>query len=114
LPVQIRSWLPYTASVQSAGATWLETPRMFQAGYRALVDRQPVEVRRSQEGLVSLPVPAGSSQVELRYAAPFGLLASFWLSFSTIALGWTFLGMEGWRLLKGSTRAAATQAAIAP
>lgn len=87
LSVRVKSWLPYTASVQSDQPAWLETPRMHQAGYVATVNGQRVEVRRSSEHLTSFPVPAGQSQVELRYVAPTGLLISFWLSFATIVAG---------------------------
>lgn len=87
LPVQVRSWLPYRATVRAAQAGWLETPRMHQADYRAVVDGKSAEVRRSDENLVAVRIPAGTSQVELRYVAPFGLRIAFYLSFSGLLAG---------------------------
>lgn len=115
LPVQIRSWIPYTATVRTDDSVWLETPRMYQAGYVAGVNGQPVEVRRSAQGLVSVPVPAGISEVEIRYVAPAGLLAAFWLSLGAIGAGLAVALVTGWRGLTAAEPAApATPAAPAP
>lgn len=84
LPVQVESWLPYRATVQADGPAWLETPRMYQRGYRAEVDGRAVEVKGSAQGLACFPVPAGHSTVELRYIAPAGLALAFWVSFLAV------------------------------
>ncbi len=81
LPVRVESWIPYRAVVRSPEASWLETPRVFQSGYRALVDGKTAEVRKSPESLVAVAVPQGVSRVELEYAAPGGLQFLFWVSF---------------------------------
>jgi hypothetical protein len=93
LPVQVFSWVPYRAHVRTSHAAWLETPRMFQRGYVAKVNGRPAEVRKSTEGLVSIHVPAGISEAELKYHAPFGLVIVFWLSLGTIVLWLGTLGV---------------------
>jgi hypothetical protein len=95
LPVRVDSWIPYRAHVRSPSAAWLETPRMYQTGYRATVDKQPAEVCKSPEGLVCVGVPKGESDVELMYAAPTGLKLLFWLSFLAI-IGTALFGTANW------------------
>jgi uncharacterized membrane protein YfhO len=70
--------------VRSPEAALLESPRMFVPGYAATVNGAAVAVRKSPEGLVAFPVPAGESGVELRFAGPPLLHLAFWLS----AAGW--------------------------
>ena len=84
LPVRVESWVPYRARVRSQTAAWLETPRMYQAGYTAMVNRTPASVGRSPEGLVCIAVPAGDSIVELSYQPPSGLVALFWISMTSM------------------------------
>jgi hypothetical protein len=81
LPVEVRSLIPYRARVTAPEAAWLETPRMYQDAYQAVVNGARVDVAKSPAGLVMVPVPAGVSQVKVQYYPPFLLLASFWLSF---------------------------------
>jgi hypothetical protein len=85
MPVQVGAWMPYQAQVQADEACWLETPRNFQAGYAASVDGVSAQVRKSPEGLVMVPVPRGTSEVEVRYVAPIGLRMLFLLSVLCIA-----------------------------
>jgi hypothetical protein len=85
LPVRVDSWIPYSARVRSPAESLLETPRMFQPGYEALVDGKPAPVSKSPDGFVCVAVPAGESHVTLSYEAPAGLRALFWLSFAGIA-----------------------------
>jgi len=80
LPVQVTGWMPFQAIVVSPQDAWLQTPRMFQAGYVATVDGNPVKVAPSPDGLVCIDVPKGRSVVRLAYHPPFGLALSFWLS----------------------------------
>lgn len=95
LPVQVESWIPYRAEVQSPEPAWLETPRVFQTGYEALVDGKPAEVRKSPDSLVAVEVPRGRSSVELVYVAPKGLKFLFWLSTVSI-LGAASFGLWRW------------------
>lgn len=91
LPVRVDSWIPYSARVTSPAPAWLETPRMFQPGYLASVDRQPAPIRKSEDGFVCIAVPAGDSRVTLTYVPPAGLKALFWISalaiLGSVALG---------------------------
>jgi len=94
LPVRVTSLMPYRATVRSPAPALLESPRMFVPGYVATVNGAPVAVRRSAEGLVAFPVPAGESRVELRFAGPTALHLAFWLS----AAGWLLAGLwTAWR-----------------
>jgi hypothetical protein len=88
LPVKVDSWIPYRARVQSGQPGWLETPRMYQVWYRALVNGRPSDVRESPEGLAMVAVPAGESRVQLEFVAPFALKACCFASMLT-ALAWT-------------------------
>ena len=81
LPVEVRSLIPYRARVTAPAAAWLETPRMYQDAYQAVVDGAQTQVAKSPAGLVMVPVPPGVSQVKVQYYPPFVLLASFWISF---------------------------------
>jgi len=114
LPVQIRSWIPYAATVRTDDSVWLETPRMYQAGYVAEVAGRPAEVRRSAQGLASVPVPAGTSEVVLRYRAPAGLLGAFWLSLGAMGAGILVALFAGWRELRAGAAARVTPAAPSP
>jgi hypothetical protein len=96
LPVRVDSWMPFKARVRSPAAAWVETPRAYQAGYRAWVDGKPAEVRESRDSLVCVAVPAGESRVELAYAAPPGLRVLFWLSFLSIVAA---AGFGAWRVI---------------
>lgn len=83
LPVRVTSLIPFVAMVTSPRAALFESPRMFVPGYAATVNGNAVAVHKSAEGLVAFPVPAGVSQVELRYAGPMMLHIAFWTSFSS-------------------------------
>ena len=107
LPVRVLSWLPYSAAVTSPTAAWLETPRMYQASWRATVDGRPTEVRRSPEGLAIVPVPAGDSEVVLHYSAPIGLQVAFWISLAAIMTGTSLALIRAERALRISSAATA-------
>jgi hypothetical protein len=84
LPVHVTSWIPYRASVNAPRSAWLETPRVFQSSYRAMIGGHPAAIRKSNEGLVMVAVPAGRSQVTLELHPPFALSLSFWISFIAV------------------------------
>ncbi len=83
--IKIISWLPYRATVRPAQASWLETPRVFIPGYTATIDGRTEEVRRSPEGLATVPVTSATRQVELRYQGPVALRLAYGLSLITWA-----------------------------
>ncbi len=93
LPVNVTSLIPYRAQVSSPRAAWLETPRMYQDAYQAIVNARRVPVAKSPEGLVMIPVPAGRSTVKLQYYPPFVLAAAFWVSFAAVVA--TTLALAG-------------------
>jgi hypothetical protein len=95
LPIRVDSLIPLRAVVRSPGPAHLETPRMFVPGYVATVNGAPVTVKKSREGLVTFPVPAGESRVELRFAGPVALNVAFWLSLAGWIIGAAALG---WKL----------------
>lgn len=84
LPIRVTGWIPYQAKVDSPAAAWLETPRMFHPGYRAVVNGQDIAPVKSREGLVAVPVPAGRSEVTLSYHPPFLLVSGYWISLTAI------------------------------
>ncbi len=99
LPVRLESLIPYRTHVKSPSAGWLETPRMHQLGYVATVNGHAAAIRRSPDGLTWIAVPAGDSQVELDFKAPFGLRALFWLSLASVVIFTIGVAREVGRLL---------------
>ncbi|HEX7632673.1 MAG TPA: hypothetical protein VF388_11100 [Lacunisphaera sp.] len=93
LPVELKSLLPLRAQVRAPAASWLETPRMFLDGYEATVNGQPAKVQRAADGLLLVAVPAGASEVEVRYVGP--LLVRRALAVSRVA----WLAMGAWAFL---------------
>lgn len=87
LPIQLHHLYPFRATVSAPSTGYLETPRVFIPGYRARVNGQRVQPVHSAEGLVAIPVPAGTSQVELKYIGPPGLKAFGWLATGAVLLG---------------------------
>ncbi|HMD60248.1 MAG TPA: hypothetical protein VKG78_02395, partial [Opitutaceae bacterium] len=91
LPIDVKSWIPYRARVEPRGPAYLETPRMWVRGWRALVNGRRVPILRSRENLVMVPVEAGPNEVVLEYVAPPVLSATFWMCTS----GWLALAGAG-------------------
>lgn len=67
LPISLRSLIPYTARISSGEGGTLETFRSFVPGYKATVDGDEAPVSESKQHLVSIPVPPGTHDVELRF-----------------------------------------------
>ena len=80
LPVVLQSLVPLRVRVHAAAAGYLETPRLFLPGYAATVDGLPVPVQASPDHLVLVPVPAGVSEVTVRYPGPLRVRWAFWLA----------------------------------
>ncbi len=87
LPLHIFEHIPLRIRTRAIQEGWLETPRIFIAGYQATVDGKAAGVGRSKDGLVMVRVPSGNSIVELDYPGSLLLRASFWTSF----VGWLLL-----------------------
>ncbi|HWA10179.1 MAG TPA: hypothetical protein VG838_12070 [Opitutaceae bacterium] len=96
LQVKITGLVPYRAEVATDRPVLLETPRVFIPGYRARVNGEPVDVRKSAEKLASIPLPAGRSVVELtnggsarlKFACGISLAAWLGLAFVGLRAGW--------------------------
>lgn len=93
LPVRVDSLIPLRARVRSSAPALVETPRMSVPGYVATVNGVNAPVHKSPQGLVTFPVPAGDSIVELRFVGPLALRVAFWLSFGGWICGATGLGV---------------------
>jgi len=106
LPVRLQSLLPlrFTVDAPQAGCT-VETPRRFIPGYVALVNGKPAIPLMSRSRQVMIPIPAGTSTVELSFPGPVLARRAFWLS----AVCW--VGFWAWRIL-GSPRPADPSAAV--
>lgn len=90
LPVRVHGQIPYRAIVRTVAPAWLETPRVHLEGYVANVNGRGEIVRRSPDGLVMVPVPAGESEVVVTYPGPFRLRAAWFLSLGCLA-AWPWL-----------------------
>lgn len=102
LPVEVTSLVPFRATVRAPeGGALLETPRMFLPGYTADAGGRTVEAGRSAQGLATVAVPEGCSEVTLSYRAPLSVRLSYW----TALLTWPLLLMAGavsaWRTRPG-------------
>jgi hypothetical protein len=79
LPVNVHSLAPYRLTVNTPEPAYLETPRVWLRGYRAQVNGQSVQAERSPDNLVMFPVPAGRSEVTIRYSPGFARAAAYWV-----------------------------------
>lgn len=98
LPVIVDGWTPYRARVQAQEPAWLETPRIFIAGYSATVNGRDAAVARSPGGQVMVAVTPGENRVELRYPGPLPLRIAYYLTLA----GW--LAFLGWMLRSAGRR----------
>jgi hypothetical protein len=102
LPIRVTSWVPYRAETETAIPAFLETPRIWQRGWRATVNGRPVATEASPQNLVMVPLAAGPSRVLLTFHAPAWLTAWFWLCLA----GWAaLLGAGARRVARTALRA---------
>lgn len=84
--IELHSLLPFRASVTTDRSAVLETPRIHLPGYHATVNGGDVDVFRTPEGLVGVPVRAGTSDVVVSYPGSpvlrwaYGVCGCAWLS----------------------------------
>lgn len=83
LDVVMESWLPYRAAVNAPAPSYLETPRLFYPGYRAVVDGRPAPVERSPDGFVMVRLEPGRHVLELRHVPPWSTRAAYWLGLAS-------------------------------
>ena len=102
LPVRVLSWVPYRAETETAVPAWLETPRVWQRGWRAEVNGRPVATQPSPQNLVMIPIEPGANRVLLTFRPPLWLSAWFWLC------------LAGWAALLGRVAGQVTRLALGP
>ncbi len=78
--VNVTAQLPFRATVHATQPAWLETPRMYQAGYQATVDGRAATTKKSPQGLAMIELPYGAQTITLTYQAPLLLRLSYTMS----------------------------------
>lgn len=78
--VNVTAQLPFRATVHATQPAWLETPRMYQAGYRATIDGRAATVKKSTQGLAMIELQPGAQTITLTYQAPLLLRLSYTMS----------------------------------
>lgn len=81
IPVFVRSFRPLKLSVESGpGREILVTPRRFLKGYSVTLNGRPGQTYRTNDGNLAVPVPAGHSEIEIVYAAPWWVKTAWWMN----------------------------------
>ncbi len=75
--VNVTAQLPFRATVQATQPAWLESPRMYQADYKATVDGRAATVKKSPQGLTMIELQPGAQTITLTYQAPMLLRVSY-------------------------------------
>jgi hypothetical protein len=91
-PVRIRGLLPFRAAVTMPEPGFLETPRQWIRGYRAVVDGRPVEPLELKSGMLGVPLPAGPHEVEVVFVGS----ARLWVALGVSTLTWLALLTSPW------------------
>jgi len=81
LPVRTEALIPdYRARVDAKVPVLLESPRVFIPGYVAWCNGRPAEVLQSPAHRAAVLLPAGPSEVEIRFVGSPGLKRALWVS----------------------------------
>jgi hypothetical protein len=83
-PVRTLSLIPYRVEVDMPAPGWLETPRVYLPGYRAIVDGHPVPVSQAASAVARVPLAAGHHSVTVDFVGTWQLHVAFVIS----ALTW--------------------------
>jgi hypothetical protein len=83
LPINVTSWVPYRILVNANEDGYVETPRLWLPGYRARVNGRTVQAVRSNDHRVMIPVPAGYSDITIKYVPPLVVEISYWIGIVT-------------------------------
>jgi len=75
--VNVTAQLPFRATVHATQPAWLETPRMYQAGYQATIDGRAATIKKSPQGQAMIELPSGAQTITLTYQAPMLLRVSY-------------------------------------
>jgi hypothetical protein len=106
LQVETISLTPYHVRVRSKTPVYLETPRSYVPGYSATVNGNPVEVNRSPDDLVMVPVDSGEQEVVVQFGLTsalkmFGIISlTAWIG-ALLYLASPFLSQLSARFGKG-------------
>jgi hypothetical protein len=84
-------------TVDAQGAGYLVVADADQVGWRATVDGKDAPLVAADQGVVAIPVPAGTHTVALHFAAPHGTLGAV-ISIVTLFMLLGVLGWSGWRM----------------
>jgi len=108
-PIQVKSLVPLLLRVEAPAPGVLELFRNSYPGYRIDVNGRSVPYITSREGLVAFAVPAGGSEVFVRFRGTRLLRACFWYGLAAWSLVALVLVVEiatagGWRR-RGTTAA---------
>ena len=82
--VRLSPQMEFVVDAPSDG--WLETPRIFQPNFTALVDGKPAVPRRGPNGLLWVPVPQGQHKVIVTFDTPRLLKAAALITLSSAGL----------------------------
>ncbi len=93
LAVNTLGLIPYRARVRTAEPVYLETPRAFIPGYRAIINGRDAAVISSPNSRAMVKLPTGDDLVEVRYTGTLALRLAFLIS----ALCWCGLLVVGIR-----------------
>lgn len=96
--IEVISLTPFRVHVSSDHDNYLETPKLFVSGYRALVDGTEAPLVKTPNGLAAVLLTEGKHDVTLRY---FGSQTLRW-SYRCTAVSWVlFLGVISAYALRG-------------
>ncbi|HTX65945.1 MAG TPA: hypothetical protein VMD31_09255 [Opitutaceae bacterium] len=93
-PIEVKSLVPLVLRVEAPAPGVLELFRNSYPGYRIDVNGRPVRSVASREGLVAFAVPAGGSEVFVRFRGTWLLRACFWAGLTAWSLVALALGAE--------------------
>ena len=93
-PIEVKSLLPLRLRVEAPAPGVLELFRNSYPGYRVDVNGRAVPAIASREGLVAFAVPAGGSEVFVRFRGTARLRACFWYGLAAWSLVTLALGAE--------------------
>jgi hypothetical protein len=88
-PIEVKSLSPLLLRVNAPEPGMLELFRSYYPGYRVSLNGKPVHEVATRQGLVGLAVPAGQSEVLVRFRGTWQLRAMFWYGLAA----WTIVGL---------------------
>jgi hypothetical protein len=93
-PIEVKSLSPLLLRVEAPDAGMLELFRSNYPGYRVSINGRPVPHISSREGLIAFRVPAGGSEVLVRFRGTPLLRGAYWYGLGVWTLTLLYLGRE--------------------